>query len=235
VTAGIGTIGGVSVIGWLWMAVRQRGVRRRDADTLREQIARDLHDDIGSNLAGIVLLSEAGAANAEAKPDIQNDFREIKETAEQTSESMRDIVWLIHVKKTSLRDMLIKMRESVELILGDLSTSIRTEPSDFRNRPLTLLQRRHLFFAFKESLHNVRKHALATHVSISFEIASKTLTFVVADDGIGFDLDRVGESGHGLENLKRRASRVQGRCLIVSSPGGGTSITFSMPLNKRNR
>ncbi|MFP6899252.1 MAG: discoidin domain-containing protein [Roseibacillus sp.] len=233
-TSGVGTLGGVAVFGWLWMIVRQRGVRRRDSERLREQIARDLHDDIGSNLAGIVLISEVGTKSSEASPEIRKDFHEIKETAEQTSEAMRDIVWLIHVDKAGARDMLIKMRGSVELIVGDLNTTIESKPADFKNRPLGLPLRRNFFFAFKESLHNVRKHAQATTVAIRFTVTHSELSFEVADNGVGFDVNSGKESGYGLENLRRRAEQVNGRCKIDSIPEQGTTISFSAPLNRKN-
>ncbi len=235
VTAGTGTLGGVAVCGWIWVLVRQRTLRRRDAIRLREQIARDLHDDIGSNLGGIVLLSEVGSLHAGANPEILEDFREIKETAEQTSESMRDIVWLIQVGKSGLRNLVIQMRESVERILGDLAATVEIEPPAFRDRTLSLFLRRHFFFAFKETLNNVRKHARATNVSIKVMINPKSLTFVVSDDGEGFDPQHVANAGHGLQNLERRASRVQGDCTVESAPGRGTTVTFTAQLKQKNQ
>lgn len=235
VTTGFGTLGGIAIIGWFWSLLRQRGLRRRDAIILREQIARDLHDDIGSNLGGIVLLSEVGTMHAKADPEVQNDFLEIKEAAEQTADSMRDIVWLIHVGKGTLRDLVLKMRESVERITGDIQTFVQTNPSEFRNRNLDLILRRHAFFAFKETLNNIRKHAQATSVSITIEITSSRLTFIITDNGVGFDSAGLKATGHGLENLKRRADRLHGRCTIDSNPGQGTTVTFSAPLNRKNQ
>ena len=235
VTAGAGTIGGVALFGWFWMIFRQRSVRRRDAERLREQIARDLHDDIGSNLAGIVLISEVGSNNGEASGEIRDDFREIKETAEHTSDAMRDIVWLIHVGNATTRDLFMKMRESVGLIVGHLDTSISADPPSFKSRPIDLQARRHFFFAFKEALNNVRKHAQATNVDVLFEVTHNRVTFVVADNGSGFEPDEVDISGHGLENFRRRAERVNGEYKIESVRREGTTVRFSAPLNRKNQ
>lgn len=234
VTAGVGSLGGIALFGWIWMIVRQRAVRRHDTELLREQIARDLHDDVGSNLAGIVLISEVGSINPQASEELQHDFREIKETARQTSDAMRDIVWLIHVGKDTTRDLWMKMRESVELILGDLKFTLAAEPPDFKSQPIDLQLRRHFFFAFKEALHNARKHAQATSVSIRFEVTPHDVTFKVSDNGTGFDPDGVESLGHGLENLHRRAQRVNGECKIESIPERGTTVTFGGPLNRKN-
>ena len=235
VTTGAGTISGVALFGWIWMIFRQRAVRLRDSEKLRKQIARDLHDDIGSNLAGIVLISEVGRSNQEASTEIRDDFREIHETAEHTSDAMRDIVWLIHAGDATTQDLFMKMRESVGLIVGNLETSIQSSPPSFKSRPIGLEARRHFFFAFKEALNNVRKHAQATTVEVLFELTPHQVTFEVADNGVGFEPDKVDRSGHGLDNFRRRADRVNGLYKIKSIPKQGTTVRFSAPLKYKNK
>ena len=227
---GGGGLGGVALLGWAWMLVRQRAVRRRDVARLREQIARDLHDDIGSNLGGIVLLSEIGSMHSGLDEESRNDFKAIKEAAEQTSEAMQDIVWLVQPGNMGLRELVLKMRRSVGLILGNSALGMVVEPPDFRNRQLSLLFRRHVLFAFKETLNNVRRHAAATRIEVRIEISPTHLTFTVRDDGVGFDLQAVKESGHGLRNLQRRAERIRGTYLMESSPDHGTTTCFKAPL-----
>jgi signal transduction histidine kinase len=229
-SVGGGSLGGVALFGWAWMLVRQRAVRRREALRLREQIARDLHDDIGSNLGGIVLLSEMGSRHSGLDEEARNDFKAIKEAAEETSESMQDIVWLIQPGKMTLRELVLKMRQSVERMLGDVAVSVVVDPTEFRNRDLSLLFRRHLFLAFKETLNNVRRHAAATRVEVHIAISPTHLVFTVRDDGAGFDPQAAAESGHGLGNLQRRAERLKGTCRLESVPGQGTTVFFKTPL-----
>ena len=233
-TVGAGSIGGIALFGWIWMIFRQRAVRIRDSETLRKQIARDLHDDIGSNLAGIVLISEVGTTNPDASETARDDFREIQETAEQTAEAMRDIVWLIDTGEATTRDLFMRMRESIELIVGHLDTSIDSIPPSPKSRPIGLQARRHFFFAFKEALNNVQKHARATKVRVLFELTPNHVTFEVVDDGVGFEPEKATGSGHGLKNFRRRANRVNGQLKIDSILHGGTTIRFSAPLNQKN-
>ncbi len=216
---------------WIWGMVRHRLLRRREMEQLRQQIARDLHDDIGSNLGGIVLVSEIGS---EISPDEEsrNDFETIRKAAEDASLSMRDIVWLVQRERVGLRDFVTRMRQSVRMILKHLDVSVEIEPEVFRDRPLGLLFQRHVFLAFKEVLNNVRKHAQARRAAVRIEIGSDRLRFTVRDEGIGFDPETTGESGHGLGNLKRRAIRVSGGIRIDSAPGKGTEVIFEAPYSK---
>ena len=222
-----GTVGGAGIFGWIWMLLRQKAVRRRDAILLREQIARDLHDDIGSNLGGILLQCQLGAGNEGLPEEVRDEFNEIRETVEQTSDSMRDIVWLIDVQSSDLRELVIKMRDCAERLLGDLSVDFVVNPEAFRNRPLTLLFRRHVLLAFKETLNNLRKHAEASKVTIRIDITQASFSYQVSDDGCGFDPANTANLGHGLNNLHRRATRLKGTCTVESTPGKGTVIGFT--------
>ena len=174
---------------WIWGMVRHRVLRRREMEQLRQQIARDLHDDIGSNLGGIVLLSEIGGEQSPDE-DSRNDFETIRKAAEDASLSMRDIVWLVQRERVGLRDFVTRMRQSVRMILKQLDVAVEIEPEEFRDRPLGLLFQRHVFMAFKEVLNNVRKHAQAQRATVKIEIGPDRLRFTVRDEGVGFDPER---------------------------------------------
>jgi len=223
-----GGIGAATFLGFGWLLVRQRTMRNRAVTQLRNQIARDLHDDIGSNLGGIVLLSEIGSRHCENK-QAREDFKTIREAAETTSQSMQDIVWLIERENVGLRELVTRMRRSAEALLGESRIALKVSPADFPDRSLSLFFRRHVFFAFKETINNVRRHSGATAVELSIWLDPDELRFEVRDNGCGFDPESASQSGHGLANLRSRAGRVKGGCDITSSPGKGTSVIFSAP------
>ena len=227
---GGGSLGIVALLGWSWMLLRQRTVKRRAVVQLRDQIARDLHDDIGCNLGGIVVLSDIGSQSS-GEEQAREDFETIRETAEETSQSMKDIVWLIQHGNTELRDLVTRMRRATEVILGGETVSLSVEPAEYRNRKVSLFFRRHVFFAFKEALNNVHKHAGATSVEVDITIGDRDLSFEVRDDGSGFDPQEIEAPGNGLRNLRQRAERLKGNCRVESSPGEGTCIAFTSPLN----
>ncbi len=216
---------------WVLGIRRHRVLRRREVEELRQQIARDLHDDIGSNLGGIVLLSEIGSEQSQ-DPNSRSDFEAIRRAAEDASLAMRDIVWLIQREPVGLKDFVARMRQSLRTILNHPDVSMDVEPSLFQDRPLGLLFRRHVFLAFKEVLNNVRKHAGTRQAKVKVEIGTDRLRFTVRDEGIGFDPEAPGGQGHGLGNLTRRAARVSGTVRIDSALGKGTEVAFEAPFSK---
>jgi signal transduction histidine kinase len=226
---GGGGLGLLAATGVGWLLVRQRTLRRRAVAQLRDQIARDLHDDLGSNLGGIVLLSEMGSRHS-VDGQAREDFAAIKEAAEEMAKSMQDIVWLIGRGNTGLRDLTTRLRQAALAILGDKELSVTVEPPEFRDRELSLLFRRHVFFAFKEALNNVRRHAAAAKVEVCITINPAHLAISIRDDGVGFAPAAAPATGHGLANLARRAARLKGTCRVASSPGRGTCVEFQAPL-----
>ena len=125
-----------------------------------------------------------------------------------------------------------RLRQSAHNILGDEVVSLSVNPGRFRERELSLFFRRHFFFAYKETLNNIRKHARATEVEVRIVIDGRDLSFEIQDNGVGFDPQQVTDPGLGLANLKRRAGRLNGTCRLESQAGKGTRVTFKAPMRK---
>ncbi len=221
---------GFAVVAGSFVVVRQaRRARRRELERLRERIAADLHDEIGSNLGSIALLGEMGAQRASGI--VRTDLEEIRRVARQTADSMRDIVGLIQRPAGTGEEFAGKLREVAARMLAGLDWTFASSP---RLELPSLTAQRHLLLAFKETLHNVRKHARARHVSIRLTWQERRLRFEIADDGVGFT-PSAATAGHGLENLRQRAAALGGAASITSSPGAGTTVLFSIdPFTARN-
>jgi signal transduction histidine kinase len=224
-----GALAGVSLLGLGLLLVRQKSIRRRDVANLRAQIARDLHDDLGSNLGSIALLAELGSRLGSLPEETRRDFEEIHNTAERSAEAMRDIVWLIDSGSTRLRELIAKMRETADQIFGERA-HVTVAPEHPRDRELPLFFRRHVLFAFKEALNNARKHAHTESIDAEILLRGGRMQFVVRDDGGGFDVNNPPREGRGLANLRRRAGRLKGRCEIESEIGRGTEVRFEVPI-----
>jgi signal transduction histidine kinase len=217
-----------SVTGAISAVYGVRLSRLRQLARLRGRIAGDLHDEIGSNLGGIILLSDLAQRTPALPTEAQTSIREINATAQRTAAAMRDIVWFLNPDFDTLADMVVRMREFASTLLAGLQCEF-TGPQAAAAHRLPLEIRRNVFFAFKEILHNIVKHAAASRVAIRIEVTGRQLTLRVQDDGRGFD-PGVANSGHGLRSLRRRAADLGGSLEVRSQPGQGATVTFTATL-----
>jgi signal transduction histidine kinase/outer membrane protein assembly factor BamB len=203
-------------------------------ERIRRQIATDLHDDIGSGLSQIAILSEVAKRDAATEPALVGRLDELAELARAMREGMSDIVWAIDPRKDRLVDLVRRMQQ---VAFGLLATNGRVvefnAPSEDAMRRLALPpdRKRHLFLAFKETVANVARHSGAARARIDVAIGERAITLVIEDDGAGFDPDAAHE-GHGLASLRSRASALGARLAIDSSPGRGTRVELVVPLKR---
>jgi ligand-binding sensor domain-containing protein/signal transduction histidine kinase len=202
--------------------------RLKQLARLRGRIAGDLHDEIGSNLGGIILLSELATRIPALPQDARASLQEINATAQRTAGAMRDIVWFLNPDFDTLADMVVRMREFARTLLAGVDCEFVT-PAKPSAQSLPIEFRRSVFFAFKEILHNIVKHAAATRVGIRLDVTGRQLTLRVQDNGRGFDC-AAATSGHGLRSLRQRAADMRGECSIESEPGQGTVVTLTAVL-----
>jgi len=200
---------------WLWSLRRSR---QRELRRLRQRIAGDLHDEIGSNLGSITLLS--GLARDRNGAGNHTDLAEIHRIAQETADSMRDIVWLMKPGPRSAADLMTRMRE---IAAGLLAGTEWTFEAEGVTGPFTLEFERQSLLLFKEALNNVRKHAEARHVTIVVRQTGREFALLISDDGAGFD-PAVPGSGLGLESMRQRAAAVGGALAITSEPSRGTRL-----------
>jgi len=208
---------------------RQRRMRRAEMEALRQRIARDLHDEIGSSLGSIALISQDVIAVADDPAQVRRELAEIQGIARQTVDSMRDIARLVQSETYGQGDLSAHLREIADRMLRNLPHTLRLAEGDF-SRLVAVDRQRDLVLIFKETLHNILKHAQATQVDIELTHARESLTLVVHDNGRGFEAGAAPRpGGMGLTNLRRRAEKHGGEVRIASSVGGGTTVTISLP------
>jgi signal transduction histidine kinase/ligand-binding sensor domain-containing protein len=215
-------LGVVLIFGAAWGAYYLRMARLRELERLRLRIARDLHDDVGANLASMALIAEA----MEKQPAF-GDPADLRRIALHTIDALRDIVWFIDPARDRLGDLVTRMRDTAPLLL----TGIRHDfeilmPNPDINLPPAF--RRNVFPIFKEALHNAVSHARASRVRITLDCRDGVLRLKVNDDGIGFDERKI-IPGNGLRNLRRRAAEMHGAVRIQTAPGQGTTVEFEAP------
>jgi ligand-binding sensor domain-containing protein/two-component sensor histidine kinase len=197
---------------------------------LRSSIAKDLHDDVGSALSSIALLSnisQEAKTKAALKPE--DIFSRIGDTSKRMIDLMDDIVWSVNPDNDRFSNMLVRMREyAVEMLESkniDFSFHIAKEIDELR---IPMQIRKDYFLIFKEAINNLAKYSCCSNADISIEKADRTVVTIIADDGKGFDAQII-NSGNGLINMRQRAATIKGKLNIETTEGKGTRITLSIP------
>ena len=217
----IGALGIVSGVIWLQ---RQRRARLMEMERLRQRIAQDLHDEIGSSLGSIALIAQDILADDK---HVREDLTEIKTIADETVDAMRDITRLMQSERYGTDDLPTLLRETAARTLRGIPHTVSIH-NDTQTRRLAVDRQRDLMLMFKEALHNITRHAEATEVKITLEQDHRDIVLTVHDNGHGFD-PTARTVGMGLANLRRRATKHQGKVDIDSSPQG-TTLKLTLPL-----
>lgn len=193
-------------------------------DSLRKQIASDLHDDIGSTLSSINILSNIAMQKKMPEEYLNRQMASINEHSKRMMESMDDMVWAINPLNDNMESLAVKMKEwaSEFCEISGIQLSF-TIIENIVSQPLDVEKRKNLFLIFKEAVNNAIKYSGCSHLQVSFSKEGNVLAMEVQDDGKGFDT-AIKQWGNGLRNMRERSLAVNGNIAIESAPGKGTSI-----------
>lgn len=218
----------VALLGWAGHRYRLRRVL--EVERVRTRIASDLHDDIGSSLSQIAILSEVARAQLDtpAAPAAEPLAR-IGALSRESVDAMGDIVWALDPQKDRLAHLAQRIRRHAGEVLSTRGIELRFEAEDGTDRHLAAETRRQVFLVFKEALHNVARHSSARQVRVGLAVAAGRLVLSVSDDGAGFEAAN-GSSGHGLRSMQRRAEGLHGTLDVTSAPGAGTQVRLAVPV-----
>jgi len=211
---------------WQWRRFRL------EARQMRERISRDLHDDIGSNLASIAMISRFLAEHCQ-RPGADmsaalEDVADIEQLASESTASMRDMVEMLSPRSGGDHpDWVNVIAEMARRSLRDARVVVEATSDDRAPAP-DLAMRREMYLVAKEILRNVAKHAKASEVTLRVAMDPRNVELVVRDDGVGFDPTRASR-GHGLANLAARAAKLHGSLTVESAAGAGTTIRLRVP------
>lgn len=214
----------------IYFLYRYRVRKLLEIERARTLIATDLHDDIGSNLSKISVLSEIVRMQISSGDAEQNRLLDsIARISRESVGSMSDIVWAINPKRDSLAEMIGKMRVHAEESLSPKSIKLNFDAAPVNSKIKVSMQvRRDLYLIFKEAVNNILKHSGATAVSVEFAIDRYELILTISDDGRGF-APSPENGGNGLTNMQTRVAKLKGKFECQSEIGSGTTITVRVP------
>jgi signal transduction histidine kinase len=195
----------------------------------RARIAQDLHDELGSLLTRISLLSGLLRADKDSPGQVEQHAGKLAQAANQTVRALEEIVWAVRPGSDTLQSLVDYISHFAgELFEGNPTRCRLDIPEELPARPLPPDVRHNIFLIVKETLANILKHAGATEVHLQIKIAPQSLEIIIADNGKGFDVPAAAAAGrrNGLDNLRRRAAAVGGRLALTSAAGQGTRMEF---------
>ena len=212
-------------------ALRRSGEDRlAELERVRRRIATDLHDDLGSSLTRISLLSEVVRRQVEGDASLVGRLASIADLSRELVDAMSDVVWAINPSKDHLSDLSERMRHFVSDVCTARQINLRFQtPSAESNLAVGANIRREVFLLFKEAVSNMVRHSECSDAELEFRIEPDQLVLRVSDDGRGFDVS-VARAGHGLRSMAQRTAALGGHLDVLSQPGHGTTLTFVIPV-----
>jgi signal transduction histidine kinase len=187
----------------------------------------------------MAILSEVVKRQQGSPPESGPMLNEIADSARGLIGSMRDIVWSVDPRHDDLNSLISRVRQFASDVLEPRGVAWDLEgPTQTGRIKLGPDERRHLFLIFKEAINNIARHAECSSVRVSIAIDHGKLRASVRDDGRGFTRSleepptTTGSQGHGLNNMRLRASQLGGILEVQSAPGSGTSVEMVIHLKK---
>jgi two-component sensor histidine kinase len=220
----------LAILGVFYGLYRLRINRLLGLEQVRSRIARDLHDDMGSTLSTISILSSIARQQAKSDGVKAGEYLEkISTYSQRMMEAMDDIVWSVNPVNDSVENLIARMREFGTEMLEPKMVGF-TLQTDHLHPSLHLPTqiRYDCFMVFKEAINNAAKYAQCRQVQVTLSSRSKGLQVTIQDDGLGFERAYI-QQGNGLVNMQKRIEQLKGSLQIESSLGKGTCITFFIP------
>lgn len=193
----------------------------------RSRIARELHDDLGSSLTAMGLITELLQRQPEfsSNPHIAKISASTRELIARTNE----ITWAVNTSNDTLNSLVAHIRKLASEFLQPAGISFAVNDEGVQHdRPMGNIARRNIYLTVKEALHNVVKHSGARNVEINMMLKNNLLTVDITDDGTGVPANITG-NGQGLQNMNMRMNEIGGTWQLI--PGNGTKIMLSYPFS----
>lgn len=227
--AGMAALGLLGAFFVIVLPVRFRIHARRELVKVRERIAGDLHDEVGSNLGSIQMIADL----AEGRSGPSDELKRIQRIAAETVSAVRDIVWLLRPEGEHRIATVEHLRETSSIMLETLDWKFTANEAAWQVE-LPEEETRHLFLFFREGLHNIMRHAKAAKVEIRVEKTDGHFRLVIQDDGVGIAPERL-ERPATLRALRQRTEALAADLRVETQPGEGTRLELNVPLERKRR
>ena len=189
-------------------------------EKIRNQLASDLHDDLGSTLNSVKVYSDLAMMEKENP----NHLLKIKEGTKDAIAGVRDLIWVLDDKRDTIQDLFSRISQfAAPLCEANHIEFIQKIDDSLYHHELGKEEKRNIYMILKESVNNSIKYAGCQTIELKVSAEGKKLHFSIRDDGKGFDKEKTKE-GNGLKNIANRAKEISYKSSITSSAGNGTTI-----------
>lgn len=210
--------------------LKQKGLLEKEKalEAERQRIAADMHDDIGEGLSRIRYITASMKEGSHANKE---DMDRILSLSDESVEKMNEIIWSLNQGNQQLDELIYYTRSQCSEMVNIADMEFIFDlPENIPVITLSWKESRNIYLLVKEAVNNAIKHAGAKKITIECSVTSR-LTFSITDDGVGFNADASGKNGNGLLNYKKRIGKLNGTYQLITAPGKGTSIIFTIPLD----
>ncbi|HKL40668.1 MAG TPA: triple tyrosine motif-containing protein, partial [Cryomorphaceae bacterium] len=207
-----------------------------EVERMRNQIAQDLHDEIGSTLSSISLYSAVMKKTViDISPKSQSILDRIIHNVSDIMEKMNDMVWTIKSDNDSMDQVVNRMRAFAAEMAEAKAINLDFHSEDSVSKiQLAMDRRKEIYLIFKEAVNNAVKYSAASKLSVRLYAREGGLKMSIRDDGKGFELNTPKDKasgGNGLIGMQRRAARMDAEWKIDSKLGKGTTVDLNVPIN----
>jgi signal transduction histidine kinase/ligand-binding sensor domain-containing protein len=209
----------VLIVAFLYTLYKLRLSYLKKQHQIRQSISADLHDDIGGTLNSIKMFAHM----ADISENKQFYLNEIKQSVNQASIGLRDMIWVLDDKKDTVAEMIERLRQFAIPAATAQNINVNIIYDDVSEITLDKTVKRNFLLIAKESINNAIKYSGCKNISVTFSLINKKLSLRIKDDGKGFDMDDY-TPGNGLRNIKERANQINYKATIYSKIGSGTEI-----------
>ncbi|MBL0739786.1 ligand-binding sensor domain-containing protein [Chryseolinea lacunae] len=214
-------------------------IRQKEQETLRKEIARDFHDEMGNQLTRIInyvsllKLNANGHTNGNGYNGTNGHdlYTKVEDSAKYLYSGTRDFIWSIDPVNDELSKLFIHIRDFGEKLFEEKNISFRAYNEVKEKIKLPYGFSREANLIFKEAMTNAFKSSGAKNVALTLKRDEEGFEMTFEDDGIGFLTDNI-EKSNGLQNIRERATRINALLRIQSAKDQGTKIVLNFKLTK---
>ena len=216
----------------IYVIYKYRIKKFKEIQKIKTAISRDLHDDIGANLSTISIFAEIASNPSKTSTDVQVILKKILKFANNSQESMSDIIWMINTKTDNFLNLIFRMQSIYKESLETNDTQVIFKyDQEIENFKLTANQTKSIYLIYKEAINNINKYANASKVEITIMRNNETIEMSIKDNGNGFNQHDImafqQRGGNGLGNMKLRSQEINGQLTIKSKINEGTTIVLT--------